>query len=49
MGSDDVIVVTVVGWSADVEVNVAGAASIGPAGELRAAADAVLRAFPNRR
>jgi len=49
MGSEDVIVVTVVGWSADVEVNVAGAAPIGPAGELRAAADAVLRAFPNRR
>jgi hypothetical protein len=48
MGTEDVVIVTVSGWADGLEVNVAGAASIGPAGELRAAADAVLRAFPGR-
>jgi hypothetical protein len=48
MGTEDVVIVTVSGWADGLEVNVAGAASIGPAGELRAAADAVLRAFPAR-
>jgi len=48
MGTEDVVIVTVSGWADGLEVNVAGAASVGPAGELRAAADAVLRAFPGR-
>jgi hypothetical protein len=48
MGTEDVVIVTVAGWADGVEVNLAGAASIGPAGELRAAADALLRAFPSR-
>jgi hypothetical protein len=43
------VIVTVSGWADGLEVNVAGAAAIGPAGELRAAADAVLRAFPPSR
>jgi hypothetical protein len=47
MGTEEVVVVTVLGWAADVEVNLAGAATIGPAGELRAAADALLRSFPH--
>jgi hypothetical protein len=49
MGTEDVVIVTVSGWADGLEVNVAGAAAIGPAGELRAAADAVLRAFPPSR
>ena len=49
MGAEDVVVTTMTGWRDGVEVNVAGAAPIGGAGELRAAAESVLRAFPTAR
>jgi hypothetical protein len=48
MGTEDVVVVTVAGWADGLEVNLAGAAAIGPAGELRASADALLRVFSTR-
>ena len=46
LGSDEVVVVTVTGWRDGFERSWAGAAPIGAAGELRAAAEAVLRAVP---
>jgi hypothetical protein len=48
MGTEEVVVVTVAGWADGLEVNLAGAAAIGPAGELRASADALLRVFSTR-
>lgn len=48
MGTDDVIVTTLTGWANGIETSVAGAAPIGAAGELRAAAESVLRALPAR-
>lgn len=48
MGSEAVIVTTLTGWADGVESNLAGAAPIGSAGELRAAAESVLRALPLR-
>ena len=48
MGGEDVVVTTLNGWANGIETNLAGAAPIGGAGELRAAAESVLRALPAR-
>lgn len=45
-GSDSVMVTAVSSWRDGVEHTFAGAAPVGAGGELRAAAEAVLRAFP---
>ena len=46
MGAEDVVVTTLSGWRDGAETNLAGAAPIGAAGELRAAAESVLQAAP---
>lgn len=46
-GAESVVVVSVSSWRDGLERTYAGAAPVGSGGELRAAADAVLRAFPN--
>lgn len=46
-GTESVVVAAVSSWRDGVERTYAGAAPVGSGGELRAAAEAVLRAFPN--
>ena len=45
-GAESVVVISVSAWREGVERTFAGAAPVGSGGELRAAAEAVLRAFP---
>jgi hypothetical protein len=46
-GAESIVVTSVSAWRDGVERTFAGAAPVGSGGELRAAAEAVLRAFPS--